>query len=47
VCSTEQSDGRLALALKPALYKECKRLGVALYERTMVTSLLTNMARPA
>jgi succinate dehydrogenase/fumarate reductase flavoprotein subunit len=27
--------------MKPALYKECKRLGVHLYERTMVTSLLT------
>jgi aspartate oxidase len=27
--------------LKPALYRECKRLGVELYERTMVTSLLT------
>lgn len=27
--------------MKPSLYKECKRLGVKLYERTMVTSLLT------
>jgi len=27
--------------LKPALYKECKRLGVEIHERTMVTSLLT------
>ena len=27
--------------LKPALYRECKRLGVEIYERTMVTSLLT------
>lgn len=26
---------------KPALYKECKRLGVEIYDRTMVTSLLT------
>lgn len=26
---------------KPALYKECKRLGVAIYDRTMATSLLT------
>ncbi|MCP4543914.1 MAG: FAD-dependent oxidoreductase [Chloroflexi bacterium] len=27
--------------LKPSLYKECKRLGVQICERTMVTSLLT------
>jgi succinate dehydrogenase/fumarate reductase flavoprotein subunit len=27
--------------MKTSLYKECKRLGVKLYERTMVTSLLT------
>ena len=27
--------------MKPALYGECKRLGVNIYERTMVTSLLT------
>jgi succinate dehydrogenase/fumarate reductase flavoprotein subunit len=27
--------------LKPALYKECKRLGVQMFARTMVTSLLT------
>ena len=27
--------------MKPTLYRECKRLGVNLYERTMVTSLLT------
>jgi len=27
--------------MKPALYKECKRLGVKMYERAMVTSLLT------
>ncbi len=26
---------------KPALYKECKRLGVEVYDRTMATSLLT------
>ncbi|MFW9823382.1 MAG: FAD-dependent oxidoreductase, partial [Candidatus Thorarchaeota archaeon] len=26
---------------KPALYKECKRLGVDVYDRTMATSLLT------
>lgn len=26
---------------KPALYKECKRLGVNIYDRTMATSLLT------
>ena len=26
---------------KPALYKECKRLGVEIYDRTMATSLLT------
>jgi succinate dehydrogenase/fumarate reductase flavoprotein subunit len=27
--------------LKPALYRECRRLGVEMYERTMVTGLLT------
>jgi len=27
--------------IKPALYNECKQLGVKMYERTMVTSLLT------
>ena len=27
--------------IKPALYKECKRLGVTMYEHIMVTSLLT------
>lgn len=31
--------------LKPALYNECKRLGVRIYERTMVTSLLTEDAK--
>lgn len=29
------------VGMKPALYNECKRLGVKIYERTMVTSLLT------
>ncbi|MFX1469309.1 MAG: FAD-dependent oxidoreductase, partial [Promethearchaeota archaeon] len=27
---------------KPALYKECKRLGVDIYDRTIATSLLTD-----
>jgi len=30
---------------KPALYKECKRLGVDIYDRTMATSLLTEGGR--
>ncbi|MFX1593064.1 MAG: FAD-dependent oxidoreductase, partial [Promethearchaeota archaeon] len=30
---------------KPALYKECKRLGVEIYDRTMATSLLTEGGR--
>ncbi|MBY8986744.1 MAG: FAD-binding protein [Candidatus Lokiarchaeota archaeon] len=30
---------------KPALYKECKRLAVEIYDRTMVTSLLTEVGR--
>ncbi|MCX6012523.1 MAG: FAD-dependent oxidoreductase [Chloroflexi bacterium] len=39
-------DGRYRLRVfgttfKPALYKECKRLGVQIYDRTMATSLLT------
>ncbi|MBW2017409.1 MAG: FAD-dependent oxidoreductase [Deltaproteobacteria bacterium] len=32
--------------MKPSLHKECKRLGVQLYERIMVTSLLTEGGRP-
>ncbi|MBW1803256.1 MAG: FAD-binding protein [Deltaproteobacteria bacterium] len=32
-------------AIKPALHKECKRLGVQLYERVMVTSLLTESGK--
>jgi len=32
--------------LKPALYRECRRLGVELYERIMVTSLLTRRGVP-
>ncbi|MBW1999402.1 MAG: FAD-binding protein [Deltaproteobacteria bacterium] len=32
--------------MKPALYRECKRIGVDLYERVMVTSLLTEGGRP-
>jgi len=31
--------------MKRSLYKECQRLGVKLYERTMVTSLLTERGR--
>jgi len=31
--------------MKPALYKECKRLGVKIYDRVMVTSLLTEGGR--
>ncbi|MFX1406782.1 MAG: FAD-dependent oxidoreductase [Promethearchaeota archaeon] len=30
---------------KPALYKECKRLGVEIYDRTMATSLLTEAGK--
>ncbi len=30
---------------KPALFKECKRLGVEIYDRTMATSLLTEECR--
>ncbi|MFX0057698.1 MAG: FAD-dependent oxidoreductase [Candidatus Heimdallarchaeota archaeon] len=30
---------------KPALYKECKRLGVEIYDRTMATNLLTEVAK--
>jgi len=30
---------------KPALYKECKRLGVAIYDRTQATSLLTERGK--
>ncbi|MFX0036384.1 MAG: FAD-dependent oxidoreductase [Candidatus Hermodarchaeota archaeon] len=30
---------------KPALYKECKRLGVDIYDRTMATSLLTETSK--
>ena len=31
---------------KPALYKECKRLGVEIYDRTMATGLLTENGKP-
>ena len=31
--------------MKPALYRECKRLGVEMYERVMATSLLTEGGR--
>lgn len=31
---------------KPALYKECRRLGVRVFDRTMVTSLLTKKGEP-
>jgi succinate dehydrogenase/fumarate reductase flavoprotein subunit len=32
--------------IKPALYRELKRLGVAIYDRVMVTSLLTEGGKP-
>jgi succinate dehydrogenase/fumarate reductase flavoprotein subunit len=32
--------------MKPILYKECKRLGVDIYNRVMVTSLLTEGGKP-
>jgi succinate dehydrogenase/fumarate reductase flavoprotein subunit len=32
---------------KPALYKECKQLGVKIYDRTMATSLLTEDGKQA
>jgi succinate dehydrogenase/fumarate reductase flavoprotein subunit len=31
--------------MKPALYRECKRLGVSVYDRVMATSLLTEQGR--
>lgn len=31
---------------KPALFKECRRLGVKIFDRTMVTSLLNEKGRP-
>jgi len=31
---------------KPVLYKECKRLGIKVYDRVMATSLLTEDGRP-
>ncbi|MFX1529334.1 MAG: FAD-dependent oxidoreductase, partial [Promethearchaeota archaeon] len=30
---------------KPALYKECRRLGVEIYDRTMATSLLSDVSK--
>ena len=33
------------LTFKPALYKECKRLGVEIYDRVAVTSLLTERGK--
>ncbi len=32
--------------MKPALYRECRRLGVKIYDRTMVTSLLSEGGLP-
>ncbi len=33
-------------AMKPALYRECKRLGVQVFDRIMATSLLTERGQP-